>query len=1274
MTKKIGRNDPCPCGSGKKFKHCCLLYEQSIDYSEEKVRALLQSSGLNAPKVKAYAEKHDCAPLMDYLIALQMNPQNHGKNLRLEHIAQLVVSSLGKSHERPNLNVFKKLIDEEYPYDVMEDIPVNMYAETVLFHGGNYIFFPGLSTDATELFCSMTEAIFHGHHGLSEQFCNEISQGVTLLLKLSGYVARSANVGGRIRGNENPREIISEPQSNQTYAISEQVMTKILNYNELNRQALDSYVLENNEPNLLTENEEENPLLYRPIVLYKGNYYVVGILNQGCAINNFIIKTAVNHNCLDELVRYTQLGIWMRIGSSCCDFLHWRPDFCCDLLCADENCHEELFQIDVNWLAYVCYAKDAFNDAPIDGNVRYVEKDLSSHIETTLAALKRDERTKEFHIFVLVLYSSMGESMMLRINEQSDSDYLLLFSAFDFLQLVQTEEWDNMSLVRYARTKKVHQYLNAPTNQEIDAYSIYKQKGECFYLGDGTPPTFVTFMPNDGRSLIFESKEKLDCHGALISLNGGHAYIPVQRDLNYENIYRPSQSHINAKCCLSYPIPVWVRCSQTKIEDIVSFSIVDTTITAIAFWMNVLRPSIEGLLTERYKDLVEIELLLDEDVLADQKISSEEAHPVGYDSMTVTSKNSGVTVFMDFNFILSFMGANNGSEREMMKRIIIEILDIDSIEAQGIIDKRIPYGPAKMILMTDSSNNPIASPIRLLPPINIHSATNQLLLDQFPEWMKEKGYNLQGKIMQKEDKIRFLHTAVDVLLDVLSEKMSVFDTLSLLKRLIINYETLLFRRNHNEIIQPAQILCFGDSQKKREDFFKEENRLTDAGLSTRALIEYIAATQETSGHQQPGDDDIERLMAIMCELAKVGGICDAIYYEVADHTIEMLTSGRYAIYDDDFNDSVGDFANALSEENVNRFVENFGNKLNTLSDRSTDEDTGQDNELKYINDAFLADWGVSYSDILEFLHACHLVAFNRQQSVIDIPMDELVKEIQSHYLGLSEGVVKKCMDKLSLDKRQTYLTPPDGMKEREIVPWHYNRELSFLRRPIVRFEMPNQQIHCVFGMRSCLMAGLRLSDLLHSGRLKYAGEKIEKLLGYFETKKGNEFNEVVRKCLQQISGLQVWPYGVSIKPKGNLLADDDYGDIDVMAYSPSKNVLYSIECKNTYSAKNVREMKTEMDEYLGRGESPEKDQKKALVLKHLRRHCWIQSHLDQMISFIGVSSAPLVKSMMLTATVIPTSYLKKETIPLSILNFQELKLKGLDYLDTSKEPDVSALS
>ena len=29
--KKVGRNDPCPCGSGKKYKNCCGKNEQSED-------------------------------------------------------------------------------------------------------------------------------------------------------------------------------------------------------------------------------------------------------------------------------------------------------------------------------------------------------------------------------------------------------------------------------------------------------------------------------------------------------------------------------------------------------------------------------------------------------------------------------------------------------------------------------------------------------------------------------------------------------------------------------------------------------------------------------------------------------------------------------------------------------------------------------------------------------------------------------------------------------------------------------------------------------------------------------------------------------------------------------------------------------------------------------------------------------------------------------------------------------------------------------------------
>ena len=31
LGKKVGRNDPCPCGSGKKFKACCMRREAATD-------------------------------------------------------------------------------------------------------------------------------------------------------------------------------------------------------------------------------------------------------------------------------------------------------------------------------------------------------------------------------------------------------------------------------------------------------------------------------------------------------------------------------------------------------------------------------------------------------------------------------------------------------------------------------------------------------------------------------------------------------------------------------------------------------------------------------------------------------------------------------------------------------------------------------------------------------------------------------------------------------------------------------------------------------------------------------------------------------------------------------------------------------------------------------------------------------------------------------------------------------------------------------------------
>lgn len=1272
--KKIGRNDPCPCGSGKKYKQCCLRKDESKALIAQAAQEALRFSGLEAPQLTGYMENHDCASLLDYLIALQLNPKNHGKNLRIEHIVQLAVSNLGKSTVRPFFGAFKALIDEEYPVDVMEDIPMNMYTETVVFFGGNYLLFPGLSTHVTELFRAMIEAVFHHNNDFMDDFRREVRQGISILLELGNLLAYRAGIKEMTRGNENQREKICPPLTNHSYVISEEMMTEMIKHYGWDKTVLDSFLLDKDDPLLLTDNAEVNPILYRPILHFNEGYYYIGISNQGCAINNFILKTAAKHHCLDELVQQTQLGIWMKIGLSCCDYMHWYPGVAPDLINTDAHYYEDLFRIDANWLAYVCYAKDTAQDVSIDGRLGVAHWNMDAHLKSTLSSLKKDERTKDFHILTFVLYSSMGEAFSLATNNQPDSDYLLLLDAFDFLQLVQTEKWDNMSLVRFARTRERMPVLSNPYNQALDVYSLYKHYGESFYFSDKATPDVIHIEPNDGCSLIFESKEKLNFHGIPISLSGRIAYIPVQRCMDYACLYKPYGAGINGKCCESYSVPVWVICNQKEKEGVNPTSISDTVITAVAYWMDVLMPSVDSLIKSLFKKPIIIELAFSVDLLADKELHDVLSKPTGKGALAVKKTETGVSVFMDRDFHLSFMGADNEAERVMMCSIISELIGLEKETATAIVDKHIPFGRSKMILMMEASNNPMAYPLWLYPPIYIHPATNQLMQDLFPRWMEEKGHGIATILQTKQQKKDFLHAGVDVLLEKLDKRLRGFDTKFMLKRLLNLHDALIFQREQNKILQPAQILCFGESKVKREEFIEDETRLAETGIATRALIEYLAATQRSLGAVKPGSDDIEGLLAIMSEIVKIGGVCDAIYLDVANHTIERLESGRYAIYNDDFNGNVSGFAAAHTTENVNQYIDDFDEKMIHLAVLEPKKPKEKDDEHIKVDAAFEADWGVSYTKILEFLYGCHIIAIKRQPTVLEISDGVLKDEIRKVYPDITDENATKCLDRLSLDKRADYLTPPAGLSGKDIFPWGYNRELSFLRRPIVRYKLEDGSISCLFGFRSCLMAGLQLTDLLYSGRLKNVGKSMGVLLGKFEAKKGRAFNEEVRAFLQKIPELTVWPHDVPIKPKSILDADKDYGDIDVMAYMPSTNVLYSIECKNTNTAKNVSEMKTEMDSYLGRGENPEIDKKRALVLKHLRRHQWLVNNIEQVKSVVGATEAPSVKSMMLTAAVIPTSYLKRGNTPLSILNFPELKLKGLAYLDSSKEPDMSVLA
>jgi len=65
VTERVGRNDPCPCGSGKKYKKCCISFEP-----QQQVRA---DPRRIPPELRPLAESHD--PLCQgYVSAFLANP------------------------------------------------------------------------------------------------------------------------------------------------------------------------------------------------------------------------------------------------------------------------------------------------------------------------------------------------------------------------------------------------------------------------------------------------------------------------------------------------------------------------------------------------------------------------------------------------------------------------------------------------------------------------------------------------------------------------------------------------------------------------------------------------------------------------------------------------------------------------------------------------------------------------------------------------------------------------------------------------------------------------------------------------------------------------------------------------------------------------------------------------------------------------------------------------------------------------------------------------
>lgn len=153
---KIGRNNPCPCGSGKKYKNCCLnKFTSPIENNETFINKELLNE----------FQKYDRLKLLSFFSGLQLLPENHTKSIRLEYIMQIALLTREQKKEEivPDELIAKvnKLVPSNGDIGCNEDPVENLFTQNVLFYGGNYIVYSGIYSNITQIIQNFLTTFLH---------------------------------------------------------------------------------------------------------------------------------------------------------------------------------------------------------------------------------------------------------------------------------------------------------------------------------------------------------------------------------------------------------------------------------------------------------------------------------------------------------------------------------------------------------------------------------------------------------------------------------------------------------------------------------------------------------------------------------------------------------------------------------------------------------------------------------------------------------------------------------------------------------------------------------------------------------------------------------------------------------------------------------------------------------------------------------------------------------------------------------------------------------
>ncbi|MEQ8360113.1 MAG: hypothetical protein RH860_11545 [Cytophagales bacterium] len=1195
--------------------------------------------------------------LLKAISSFQLLPLNHGKNLWFELLTrEILLKSEYREKEIPyeELSEFFQNNFEEY---YMEDPMSSFFTENVIFFGGDYIVFPGINENGTRILNSYLEAIFLTDNELSEEFKKKVRDGIQLILLLSNSIAERAGLR-RYLYEEDQEDIIRVPEKEKYQHLKESVLfTK----NEIDQYANDYqfefdtikyFITDEKDDNLTEEDPLENPVAIKPII-QEGHSYI--LVNVGAIVNcliEFIKIIATELNCHKELMDCYYSHGWMQIKSYLND-IHWQetdiklPEVEGVLLAS-----EGVFRFDNDKLAYVCMVKSLAGDED-DQPITSI-KDRNLEVIQYLESLNGDIKYKYLTLFIP---GEHGGEMLFSFDKPKEGNEAIAFSYSDFEALVYSDNLDALELWKFAKVYRITRERTKfmAFGSLLDAFAIYKVNDGSLLHSDKAIPDTLHLAIGGGDELRRDILRKRDEHSVLKFSTQGAVHSPVIRLRDYGPIYiekHPIGGHIIL--LEEFNSPIWIINRQVNSESMKEA--VNPFLEAVAFWIFKMRDQLKAYF-EKLADIpIQIELVIDDNFFLTESI---EIIEIEEGAITIPTEIKGRTVILSipYNLIHLLMLPNNFGEKVLMKAVLnglnqlLQSLDLDANMKEDFIvaltNSTLVPENAKMMLFFDTSNNLLIDNRWLLPYRRVQESEVSLILDFLVSKIDRKEA-IPERIESKSEKNKLCNQIVSALVEEVTRKLKDYNSEDLLKWLIKYHERTIQKKEYREIHIPAKIACFSDFETEVNKMLKEEGDLVSTTLALRCLIEFIVA-KPNSGNKWPNVDDIDELIALMDQIIQWGVLSDTINFNFDDPEMGLLPSGRIGTEKTFGKEIISGFAKSKIEDTVANFEDAFEGAFLKPKDSEKAE------EVNEIEIATFDEWGIPLSKLLWIHGELAKYAIENGDSIGTLLLGDLQKVLKKRIPELSEDELEAGINLLTLKSREVITKSPKGYSKEDIYPWIYNRSLSYLRKPLLLIEKGEGDKIIIWGFRHILSAAENLQYLIFSGRYKVQkSESMESVLSKINEEKGKRFRDKVTSWLKENTDLEVVDHEVTINPKGHLIADKDYGDIDVLCTDKKQKKLYSIECKDTVGARIIHEMKTELDKYLGRSDGINK------VQRHVNRDIWIKDNIDQLSKYVEYPKLYEVVSFILTSEEIPLYYIAKSKIPLPVISFGKMKRMGID--------------